>query len=322
MDRGKRKTTPMQQCLNRHMSQWRESIDGSRALKWGHWKYGIQPAYRDLAETMVRTNSVKLSTQIELLPSSQIFAFNLFLPFWKGGRELLSKHMSEIVGTQLTIDEVRFEWVPPPRVLREPGGQYVTAVDVVLWGRLENGGRAVVLVEVKLSEEEFSHCKGRTSDKNDRLDVCDSAKLFLDDPSACYLIRSARAKPGHYRRYWEIFAESHGGVRDAFPNADLGGPCPFAYDMQQPMRNLAIARGLEQLDPEDEDRVEKAWFALCAHDENPDIAKHWVGWKGLLPDPSMAPLLPASEVICIGEAEGLTEWAAYMRKRYFLKESS
>ena len=86
--------------------------------------------------------------------------------------------------------------------------------------------------------------------------------------------------------------------------------------MQQPMRNLAIARGLEQ-----EDMVEKAWFALCLHDDNPDMARHWAAWRDLLPDPSMAPFLPASEVIAIGEADGLTEWAAYMRDRYDLGDS-
>ena len=106
---------------------------------------------------------------------------------------------------------------------------------------------------------------------------------------------------------------SHGSVLDAFPNADLNGPCPFAYDMQQPMRNLAIARGLEQ-----EDTVERAWFALCPHDANPEIAAHWANWKHLLPDPSMAPSLPASEVVAIGEADGLKDWTAYMRARYHL----
>ena len=115
------------------------------------------------------------------------------------------------------------------------------------------------------------------------------------------------------RRYWEIFARSHGSVWNAFPNTNLDGPCPFAYDMQQPMRNLAIARGLEQ-----EDMVERAWFALCAHDANPDITMHWENWKRLIAHPSMAPSLRASEVVAIGEADGLKDWAAYMRARYRL----
>ena len=132
--------------------------------------------------------------------------------------------------------------------------------------------------------------------------------------TATFAGRGERSEIGGTGKY---LPRSHGSVRDAFPNADLDGQCPFAYDMQQPMRNLAIAKGLEQ-----EDMVEKAWFALCAHDDNPDIFRHWVDWKNLLPDPSMAPYLPASEVINIGEADGLKGWATYMRDRYRLGDSS
>ena len=61
-----------------------------------------------------------------------------------------------------------------------------------------------------------------------------------------------------------------------------------------------------------------AWFALCLHDRNPDIPKHREEWTSLLPDPSMAPCLPASEIVSVGEAEGLNGWAEYMRERYQL----
>ncbi len=257
------RSTPFQKSLQKHLVTWSKSTRRPLTLKWVNWRDGVYPAYLRLMETLVLDESVKLDDQIHHPRSSQVFAFNLFLPF-REKPTLLSDHISELVGDRLTIDKVRFEWVPPPTLLVE-SGNYATAVDVVLWGRLENGDHAVVLVEVKLSEEKFSHCKGRTSPRNNREDVCESAKLFFDDPSACYLIRSAGAEwSGRYRRYWKIFAKSHGSVRDAFPNADFEGPCPFAYDMNQPMRNLAIARGLEQ-----EGAVEKAWFALCAHDNNP-----------------------------------------------------
>ena len=133
----------------------------------------------------------------------------------------------------------------------------------------------------------------------------------MHDPNACYLRRPVRQRRD--RRYWEKFARSHGSVRQAFPHADLNGPCPFAYDMEQPMRNLAIAQGMEQESP-----ARQAWFALCAHDANPNVAVRWTEWTRLLPDQSMAPVLPASDVIRIGQAEGLTDWAAYMRERYQL----
>jgi hypothetical protein len=79
------------------------------------------------------------------------------------------------------------------------------------------------------------------------------------------------------------------------------------------MRNLAIARGLEQ-----EDTVQKAWYILCAHDHNPDVARHWQAWHRLLGDAIPAPFLSASEVIAVGEKDGLADWAEYMRGRYQL----
>ena len=153
-------------------------------------------------------------------------------------------------------------------------------------GRLEDGRSAAVLVEVKLSEGGFTTCMGRVSRWNRRQDVCGSARLFFGDPIACYLRRPKGKRRD--RRYWEIFTKSHGSVRDAFPGADADGPCPFVGNAQQPMRNLAIARALEQ-----EGMVDEAWFVLCAHDGNPDVPGHWGAWKGILPDPGMAPSLTA-----------------------------
>ena len=184
---------------------------------------------------------------------------------------------------------------------------------MVLWSRLTDGQRGVVLLEVKLSETEFTHCNGRTSAGNRRRDVCESATLLFTDPTACYLQRPWGKRRD--RRYWDIFTGSHGSVQAAFPGADLDGLCPFAYSMQQPMRNLAIARGLEQ-DPDF--AVEKAWFGLCAHGDNSEVTEHWKNWKRLLPDPSVAPSLPASEVVSAGEAAGFLEWAGWMRGRYRL----
>ena len=72
-------------------------------------------------------------------------------------------------------------------------------------------------------------------------------------------------------------------------------------------RNLAVARGLEQ---GAELGIARAWFVLCGHDGNPDIDGHWREWLRILPNPAMAPFLPASEVVAAGEAEGFTGWAA------------
>ena len=311
--------TSFANSLQAHLEEWRQGVDGFRSRMWDHWSEGVYPAYRSYAEEVVRADSVRLHSYAAHLRSSQVFALNLFLPFRKGSLSRLSNRVSEMVGTRLSIEDVRFEWVPPGSLLgeiegdRPVGEEPATAVDVVLWSRLADGRRAVVLLEVKLSEPDFTHCNGRTSPANQRRDVCESAGLFFEDPSACYLRRPLRKRRD--RRYWDIFALEHGSVGAAFPGADLAGPCPFSESMQQPMRNLAIARGLEQ---DRDSEVEKAWFALCAHDGNPDAAEHWERWKRLLPDASMAPVLSASDVVRVGEDEGHVDWAAWMRDRYRL----
>ena len=305
--------------LQAHLEEWRNGVDGSRDRMWRHWSDGVYPAYRSYAEEVVRADSVRLHRYAGHLRSSQVFALNLFLPFRNGSLSRLSNRVSEMVGARLSIEDVRFEWVPPGSLLgeidgdRPVGEEPATAVDVVLWSRLADGRPAVVLLEVKLSEPDFTHCNGRTSPANQRRDVCESARLFLENPKACYLRRPLRKRRD--RRYWDIFTLEHGSVRAAFPGADLEGPCPFSESKQQPMRNLAIARGLEQ---DRDSEVEKAWFALCAHDGNSDAAEHWERWKRLLPDASMAPVLSASDVVRAGEDEGQVDWAAWMRDRYRL----
>ena len=310
------KPTEFARGLRVHMEDWSAGACPHPPM-WAHWTEGIYPDYRDLARDVHLADEVKLHKYAAHLLSSQAFALNLFLPFREGGRSSLSECVSRLLDTKLLVETVRFEWVPPGALLGELEGdrpkdhESATGVDVVLWSRLEDGRRAVVLVETKLSEGTFTTCKGRVSPNNRRRDVCDSARRFFGDPDACYL-RRPKGKERD-RRYWQIFAGRHGSVRDAFPGADVGGPCPFAGNAQQPMRNLAIAKGLEQ-----DGTVDMGWFALCAHDKNPDVLGHWNAWKGILSDSEIAPFLPASEVIEAGEAEGHEMWATWMRERYRL----
>lgn len=302
--------------LRRHMQEW-PGFTGQKPPMWDSWMDGIHQEYQWLAELMIKGDSVELHGYVGHLLSSQAFAFNLFLPFRVGSKEALSQRISSLVGEELTIEGVLFEWVPPGHLLGEidgdrPGpGEPATAVDVMLWCRLPGGSRAAVLVEMKLTEPRFTHCGGRKSNGNQRKDVCRSAQLFFDDPNACYLRRPVRK--WRDRRYWEIFTRSYGSLKNAFPNANLEGECPFAFDMQQPMRNLAIAQAMVQ-----EGMAEKAWYILCAHDSNPDIAGHWQAWQHLLGGTTKAHFLPASEVVAAGEESGLADWASYMGERYQL----
>ena len=204
--------TPFAARLEAHLEEWRAQVDGSRSRYWNHWTDGICPTYRNLAEQAMDADEVRLHNQAAHLRSSQIFAFNLFLPFREGQRAQLSELVSELVGTRVTIDRVHFEWVPPGGLLgeivgdRPVGDEPATAADVVLWGRMRYRQPAAVLLEVKLSEGEFTSCGGREIRGNWRKDVCQSASLFMHDPNACYLRRPVRQRRD--RRYWKFRSES------------------------------------------------------------------------------------------------------------------
>ncbi len=306
--------------LHKHMEAWCDAA-GRRPPRWNTWTDGVHPELREAAERAAAADSVSLHDHAAHLRSSQTFAFNLFLPF-RARPAALSRCVGGLLGVDLSVERIQFEWVPPGPLLGELDGERpvadepATAVDVALWSTLADGGRAAVLVEVKLAEAGFTECRGRGHPDNDRKDVCKTPGKFFAEPEACFVRRS----PGRHRerRYWEIFAARHGGLRAAFPGADPEGPCPFARRAYQPMRNLAAAEALVQ-DPFS--AVDRAWFALCCHEGNPEVVGQWEAWRALLPDPAMAPLLSASELVRAGEAEGHGEWAAWMRGRYLLAET-
>jgi hypothetical protein len=171
-----------------------------------------------------------------------------------------------------------------------------------------------VLVEVKLSEGGFTPCGGRESVGNRRRDVCDSARGLFANPSACYLTRTARASRD--RRYWTIFAKARGSVRAAFPGVELTEACPFASDLQQPMRNHALALGLVQAGHFDFARV-----GLVHHDDNPSVPSHWHRYRDAVADPETFFSVPASVVVKAGRVSKATwsnAWAEYVQARYRL----
>ena len=72
-------------------------------------------------------------------------------------------------------------------------------MDVVLDCVTKTGKRTALLIEVKLSEQDFNGCSAWLSPKNDRLDVCDTSGPFGNDPAACFQLRNHDRE--HRRRY-------------------------------------------------------------------------------------------------------------------------
>ena len=246
--------TPFARSLLAHAMRWRaiqEHGDPEARVSpmWDDWTAGIWPGVRELAARVIVEDEVRPHSHLAALHSSMAFGFNLFLPFRADAN--VGAVLAPAVGP-LEVESVRFEWVPPGAILGEIDGdrprnnEAATGIDVVVEGKRADGTRVVILIEVKLSEGGFSTCGGRTSRANKRPDLCDDAHAFFAEPSSCYLTRPRHRRRD--RRYWSIFEAAFGSVAEAFPGT-LPGPCPFAGDGQQPMRQLALGLGLVQHAP-------------------------------------------------------------------------
>ena len=196
---------------------------------------------------------------VDHVRSSQAFALNLF-----GGLDAAETHavwalIEPLVTTPETIE---FEFVDPLDALAESQASrpHQTQVDVLLRGSGADGTRHAALIEVKLSETRFGHCSAFDAPGNDRRDVCNSPGPWGGDTAACYQLRN---HDGPARRRYDAYLE---------PAAVNGGGRPHCVfrDLNQPMRNMALARVLIE-----RDEVDAVTFALCAPSANSHVWRQW-----------------------------------------------
>ncbi|MCY4506734.1 MAG: hypothetical protein OXG35_07205, partial [Acidobacteria bacterium] len=215
------------------------ATSGRRTLRGG----------RDNDEDALGERGIRLHDYARAVNSSMAFAFNLFMPFREYGALAVDVALADALGFPVRAVGMDFEFHGPTGVLAECAGPQptkadkFTASDVAVHVEDERGRKGVVLIEVKLSEGEYTHCNGVRSEYNNRTDVCADAEKFFEGPRHCYLRRPRHA--GRDRRYWEILATEFGSVGAAVPRY-AGKRCPFEGNSQQIMRNHVMALGVVQ----------------------------------------------------------------------------
>jgi len=282
------------------------------------WIEGIHEWVRRQTADHVEERRIRLHSHIAAVNSSMAFAFNLFMPFREHGATGLEAALLAALGLRLRVVGMEFEFHGPTGILAECAGprpargEKFTASDLAIRVEDPSSRPGVVLVEVKLSEGEYSHCNGATSDYNMRKDVCADAETFLDKPADCYLTRPRHAV--RERRYWEIRETEFGSVRAAVPG-HAGKRCPFEDDHQQLMRNHALALGLVQAG-----EAAFAAFGLVHHPANHHVVEPWDDYQRIVSDASPLFRMPANELVdsAVGLGADWSAWGRYMRERYML----
>ena len=296
------------------------SPDSRMSPMFDNWTEGIHEWVRPQSAAHVEERRIRLHDYAAAVNSSMAFAFNLFMPFREYGAQALEAALAEVLGFPVRVVGMDFEFHGPTDVLAECAGtqptenEKFTASDVAIHAEDDRGRKGSVLVEVKLSEGEYTHCNGATSDNNTRKDVCADAEKFFGRPRDCYLTRPSHARRN--RRYWDILETEFGSVRGAVPGY-ARKRCPFEGNHQQIMRNHVLALGLVQ-----SGEADFAAFGLVHHPDNHHVVGPWEDYRSIVEDASPLFRLPADELVdaAAGQGASWSAWASYMRERYLLPD--
>ncbi len=313
----------LRRMLRRRALNEHSDADARTSPMLHRWQDGLHPAVIAEAEDLVKEGALPLHDYARALNSSQVFALNLFLPLRVGDSLPFAAFISRRIGRPVTITGVDFEYYGSGDLLAEipsavPGpDDRFTQADAALHLADAEGRVGLLLIEVKLTEGGFTPCGGARSRGNRDRAPCEDEGVFFAEPARCYLRRTYRAQRD--RRYWEIFAGAHGGLREAFPETPEPGPCPFARDWQQPMRNHALALAAIQAG------IADFWaLALVHHDDNPDVVGPWESYGRATIDQPHIHRWPASSLLEFIGASLPTSVPAlrpWLRERYFLAAS-
>ena len=195
--------------------------------------------------------------------SSQAFALNLF-----GGLGAVERlAVGRLVEPGLVeVSDAVFELEDEHDRLGE-GERYRTQIDVAFRGVDQAGASWLILVEVKLSEADFSTCGGFRSERNRRREVCSRSDGF-GHPD-CHL-----ARRGYAQRV---------SVRE-----DLG--CAVRTSTNQVMRQAALGAVFAE-------EVDHVVVALCAPREHGVIWRRWREAVERITAPVRFAALPANAVL-------------------------
>ncbi len=178
-----------------------------------------------------------------------------------------------------------------------------------------------VLVEVKLSENEFGGCRGANPKRPGRAgnpwpDRClDVGEIMASPGDRCWIVETEG------RRYWERMALETSSF--LLNRIRTNAPCPFRHGLYQLMRNRVLADALVQ-----ETSAKWADVATCIHPENDEARQLTEAVCGdrdagraflqITKAGSLLELDPVTVVAITQEQNSKQSgWADWMRARYW-----
>lgn len=239
----------------------------------------------------------------ENMLSSQAMCFNIFGPLAEDLPLATSVLATVLPGLQ-AVTGVQFEFTPPVDIFRDQTGRGGVDCDLLVDAVWQDGERAVVVIETKFVETEFSVCGFTKPTASAQCDV--GTVPVRGDSQACLYA----SRKGYL--YWDRTRELGNINLQALPDAG----CPFAGPYWQLWVNHTLAHALAT-----RSRAKHAVFAVCAAAQNEALLKSGAvldGFKSLVKDPDTVRFVSLDALLAAiqGHAPPGNAWATGLCQRY------
>lgn len=296
--------TPQRWAVRLRHHATHEAVAAGASLAHGHThadpSAALVPAARSAYDAL--RSSGLLHDRVGHVLSSQAFALNLLAPLTTASWTAIARHQLGVDNCEV-VEPPQFEFTDLADSLGEAtaASPHVTQTDCLVKVRLADGGTHLLLIEVKLTEDEFSTCSAYQSPSNSRRHICSQPGPFGGDADGCFQLCNHDRE---HRRNYDIAL--------ALPTIRPEGlGCWFRDGANQVMRNVALARALMQ-----RGEANSASMLLMAPDDHTTIWEQWRRHTATLAEVEGVQFgaLPASQIIPHHEPET----ARQLARRYLL----
>lgn len=277
------------------------------------------PLYRPIVDRFLehrRRFPFKYHKFIGHMASSQAACANLFLPILKQP-EVAAKILSAVkpdmkrIATDYLDQGYRIEfWDEPDNMLNDHNQVAGTDSDIAIAYYDKHDALNLWLIEHKLTEKEFTPCRGIKSKGRTKAHNCESIKEIMANPAICYYHRSCGYK------YWDITL----GNPKEFPVDSLlkSEDCPFKGGTNQLWRNYLLALAVEN---SDKWPYKKVFFSVVYHPKNPALAESISSFEAVIGNPSRFSNFPSNKLT--KAASDITDpflekWLSWYEDLYYL----
>lgn len=241
--------------------------------------------------------------------ASQAMCFNLFAPLAQD-TNLAARILRGFVAGLEAVKRIHFEYTPAGDLFGDQSGRGGVDCDVLVEATWSDGEDAVVTIETKFVETEFSMCGFRKPGREKKgRSVCPDELLLEPDASNCLYV----TRKGY--RYWD-WTRRVRNVRDEV----LPGACPFSGPLWQLWVNhtLASAEASRR-------GARHAAFGVCAPSGNDallDGGRVLDRFRSVLTQPSTFFFIPVDQLVddireaCGADGERHRSWCNGIASRY------